>query len=97
MLILYIRIVLLIILVQYAGVWYEVYRHDINETFVTNPNGTMSVWIQDITNSGYASRYGSAVAKDKSKPAVFEMHVNNPSKTISFCVSYSFRSDVLFR
>lgn len=81
--------------IQYAGVWYEVYRHDINEegykctneTLLANPNGTYTVWLQDISQSaGYHSRHGSAEAGIPSEPAGIVMYVDNPSNAFRFCL-----------
>jgi lipocalin len=80
-------------LTAYAGVWYEVYRHDINEegykctneTLLANPNGTYTVWLQDISQSaGYHSRHGSAEAGIPSEPAGIVMYVDNPKETIKY-------------
>ena len=81
---------------QYAGVWYEAYRHDINEegytctneTLIANPNGTFTVWLQDVSQSaGYHSRHGSAEAAIPGEPAAIIMNVDNPSNAFRFCLT----------
>ncbi|CAF1026172.1 unnamed protein product [Adineta ricciae] len=82
-------------LTKYAGVWYEVYRQDINEidtkcenhTLTINSNGTMSVWMQSFNKmSGFHSNQGLAMQKRPTEPAAFVIHLTNPRQTIKYNV-----------
>ncbi|CAF1162052.1 unnamed protein product [Adineta steineri] len=78
---------------KYGGIWYEVYRHDINgvaskcenETLTINSNGTMNVWTQGVSEiNGYYSNHGLAVVKKASERGAFLIHLTNPHETIKY-------------
>lgn len=74
---------------KYAGVWYEVYRHDVNEvntkcengTFTPGQNGTMQVQSQGFNQlNGYFNHTGLAKPRSTNEPASFLIHYVKPSK-----------------
>lgn len=75
---------------QYAGLWYEAYRHDVNEvdtkcengTYTVGVNGTMNVTSQGLNQlTGYYTHHGIAKPKSSSEPASFLIHYTQPSNT----------------
>ena len=86
-------VIVFTLLVQYAGVWYEIYRHDPNEigskceneTFVANPDGTMNVWNQYVNQiRGYNSHRGVAVATKPTEPAAFLIRMTDSGNMLFF-------------
>ncbi|CAF4639523.1 unnamed protein product [Rotaria socialis] len=78
---------------EYAGLWYEAYRHDANEvdtkckngTYTVNSNGTMDVLSEGLNKlTGYYSNQGLAIPKRLSEPAAFLIHDKNPTKTVKY-------------
>ncbi|CAM4967375.1 unnamed protein product [Rotaria socialis] len=81
---------------KYAGLWYEAYRHDINEeditcingTYTAQANGTMGVLSQGLKKlTGYYSHQGVATPKASSDPAAFLIHYKNPTQTVKYDVT----------
>jgi hypothetical protein len=54
---------------------------------IANPNGTFTVWLQDVSQAaGYHSRHGYAEAAIPAEPAAIVMYVDNPSNIFRFCL-----------
>jgi apolipoprotein D and lipocalin family protein len=75
---------------QYVGLWYEIERNPIifeiatkceNATYTANPNGTVGVWNQAVTDySGYYSIRGIAIVKNASEPGALEVIFSDPPR-----------------
>ena len=72
---------------QYAGVWYEAYRHDINEvdtkcengTYIVGLNGTINVTSQGFNQrTSYYIHQGVGKPRSTSEPASFLIHYEHP-------------------